>query len=154
MLAVHLQFVPQYAPICNAVSCWLFKKERKGNTAIHLLFVPPYSSYLYRSMPPIRTGNTFEKKLGVGGSGKFLNRVSRATLLFVLASTSYRVWSFVHWGRSNAIDPVDWPKPGFRNGLERILLVFAGENKQTHSSGVGAPNLKFAYFRVFGDRPQ
>ena len=48
--------------------------------AVHLQFVPQYASHLYRSTPPICTGNTFEKIPVVGGSGKVLEHV--LTVLF------------------------------------------------------------------------
>ena len=72
VLAVHLQFVPQYAPpICNALPCWLLNLgERESRsappicTAVHLLFVPQYASHLYRRY--------FWEIPVVGPSGKFL----------------------------------------------------------------------------------
>ena len=59
-------------PICNAVPCWLLSFGERET--------PQYTSNFYCSMPPICTavrlplctGDTFEKILGVGGSGKFL----------------------------------------------------------------------------------
>ena len=49
------------------------KLWRKGNAAVYLQFVLQHGSHLYRSKPPICTGDTFEKIPGLGGSGKFLN---------------------------------------------------------------------------------
>ena len=65
---LDLQFVPQYAPICDAVPCWLqiFQLWRKGNaavlqfvTAIRLLFVPGDTL-------PICTGDTLRNTRGRG----------------------------------------------------------------------------------------
>ena len=55
-------------PISNAAPCWLLNFWRKGNAAIHPQFVPQYASCLYRSMPPICTGDTsnLRKYQGLG----------------------------------------------------------------------------------------
>ena len=58
-------------PLCKAVPRWLQSFGKKGNAAVHLQAVLQYASHLYRSAPPICTGDTFEKIPGAGGSGKF-----------------------------------------------------------------------------------
>ena len=53
------------APFVTRVPCWLLSFEERET--------PQYTSNLYRSTPPICTGNIFEKVPVVGGSGKFLD---------------------------------------------------------------------------------
>ena len=71
-MAVHLQFVRQYAPHLYRHSFLASKLRRKGNPAIRLPFVLQYAPHLYGSTPPHLHGSTFGKILGVGVTGTFL----------------------------------------------------------------------------------
>ena len=63
--AIHLQFVPQYAPHLYRRAFLAFKLRRKGNPAIRLPFVLQYASHLYGSTPVHLYGSTFGEILGV-----------------------------------------------------------------------------------------
>ena len=76
--AVHLQFVRQHAPhLYRCASLLLSMKKGKPNstppicTAVRLPFLRQYASHLY--------GSTFEKVLGAGVNGKFLNHICHFT---------------------------------------------------------------------------
>ena len=102
-------------PICTAVRppfvtpCLAGSKLWKGNAAIHLRFALQYASYLYRTTPPICTGNTFENIPVVGGSGKFL----------ILAPLNRSVWNCnvfniqtqLNHKRQRFVNPSIWVSP-------------------------------------------
>ena len=70
-MAVHLQFVRQYAPHLYRHTFLASKLRRKGNPAVRLLFVLQYASHLYGSTPPICTAVLLEKYWGLGSPERF-----------------------------------------------------------------------------------
>ena len=62
-------------PMCNAVPRWLQSFGEKEAPQYTSNCTLQHASHLYRSAPPICTGDNFEKIPGVGGSEKFLTKI-------------------------------------------------------------------------------